>query len=39
LRISLTIAGIVIAILGLGYLAHSMNLIGMLVAMHTSIQR
>ena len=38
LRISLTIAGIVIAILGLGYLAHSMNLIDMLVAMHTPPQ-
>lgn len=38
MRISLTIAGIIVVILGLTYLAHSMNLVGMLVAMHTPPQ-
>jgi hypothetical protein len=35
LRITLTIGGIVVVLAGLGYVAHSMNLIGLLVSMHT----
>jgi hypothetical protein len=35
LRISLTVAGIVAALAALGYAAHSMNLIGLLISMHT----
>jgi hypothetical protein len=35
LRLSLIVIGIIVVISALGYLAHSMNLIGLLVSMHT----
>lgn len=35
LRVTLTISGIVVALAALGYAAHSMNLIGLLISMHT----
>jgi hypothetical protein len=35
LRISLTVAGILAVLATLGYAAHSMNLIGFLISMHT----
>jgi hypothetical protein len=35
LRVALTIGGIVVVLAALGYAAHSMNLIGLLISMHT----
>lgn len=36
LRLTLVLAGIVLAVGALGYAAHSMNLIGLLISMHTA---
>jgi hypothetical protein len=38
LRLTLVVAGIVAVLAALGYAAHSMNLIGMLISMHAPPQ-
>jgi hypothetical protein len=38
LRLSVVVVGIIAVLAGLGYAAHSMNLVGLLVSMHTPPQ-